>query len=49
MNIEVKLINGYWMAVINGKTEKHNELTPTLKKIFMILLSVEIIIAKYNL
>jgi hypothetical protein len=49
MNLSVKLINGYWMADVNGKLEKYTELPPTLQKLYTIVLNVEFIKYKYNL
>ncbi len=49
MKIQVKLINGYWMAEISGKLERYSELPNTLRKLYGILLQVEIITKKHNL
>jgi len=46
MNLKVKLVNGYWMAEVNGKLEKYTELPPTLKKLYCIVLRCEVIISK---
>jgi hypothetical protein len=48
MDFSVKLINGFWMADINGKLEKYTELPPTLKKMYTIALQCEIIVSKFK-
>lgn len=46
MNLKVKLINGFWMAEVNGRLEKYSELPPTLKKLYNIVFKCELITSK---